>query len=83
MVENKINDILKSWNPLDVPDFIAEEEYQDYISEIKRYMFDEISLKNYLINVLENNMGITIHSVNEIDNIVKKIVEVRNDCNNN
>ena len=34
MIEDKINNILKSWNPLDIPEFIAEDEYKSYIKNI-------------------------------------------------
>lgn len=33
MIEDKINNILKSWNPLDFPGFIAEDEYKSYYRE--------------------------------------------------
>ena len=54
MIEDEINDILKKWNPLEVPSFIAEYEYKSYISNILNNIHDERKLQVYLIDLLGN-----------------------------
>lgn len=36
-VDKLVNDILKKWNPLEVPSEIAEDEYSSYVTFIMKY----------------------------------------------
>lgn len=73
MIEDEINDILRKWNPLEVPSFIAEYEYKSYISNILNHIHDEGKLQIYLIDLLENTMGLTVKDSSEIAEVSKKI----------
>ncbi len=76
MIEDKINDILKIWNPLDVPAFIADDEYKDYIPDIMKCMVNKKKLENFLLNLLEKKMGVIIKDIEEISEITEKIINL-------
>ncbi|MBO4760059.1 MAG: hypothetical protein J5505_08375 [Spirochaetaceae bacterium] len=76
MIEDKINDILKTWNPLDVPAFIAKDEYKDYIPDILNCMVDKKKLESFLLDLLENKMGLIIKDIEEISEITEKIMDI-------
>ncbi len=75
-IESKINDILEKWNPLGVPAFIAEYEYEAYIPDILNYISDEKKLEVYLIDLLKNKMGLDIKDVSEIKEVSKKFIKI-------
>jgi hypothetical protein len=81
MIRKEINIILAKWNPLDVPDFIAEEEYIAYIEEIITIGKIPASLKDFLINIVTVKMGLVFDirdesQNNELDNIVNDIIAI-------
>ena len=76
MVEDRINDILKTWNPLDLPVFIAKDEYKDYTPDILYCMVDKKKLESFLLDLLENKMGLIIKDIEEISEITEKIMDI-------
>lgn len=76
MIENEINNILKSWNPLDVPEFIAEDEYKSYIKDILNCIYEGKNLRTFLIDLLENKMGLIARDKSEISKVAEKIIGV-------
>lgn len=76
MIENEINNILKSWNPLDVPEFITEDEYKSYIKNILNCIHEGKNLGTFLIDLLENKMGLIARDKSEISKVAEKIMGV-------
>lgn len=67
-MENKneiINRILADWNPIGVPEDIANEEYQGYVSVILKSSIDNTTLMSCLEDILINKMGIDFDPKNE------------------
>jgi hypothetical protein len=63
IVEN-INRILADWNPLDVPEFIALEEYKGYTPSILRSI-ERQELIHCLEDILINQLGVDYDSTNK------------------
>jgi hypothetical protein len=81
IIRKKINMILAQWNPLDVPDFIADEEYISYIDRIIAIGKDNVSLRIFLINTITEQMGLIFNENDKVqnkdmDNIVNKIIAI-------
>jgi len=76
MIEDKINNILKSWNPLDIPEFIAEDEYKSYIKNILNCIYEGKNLEAFLIDLLENKMGLIARDKSEISKVAEKIMKL-------
>ena len=76
MIEDKINDILKSCNPLDVPEFIAEDEYKSYIKDILNCIHERKNLGTFLIDLLENKMGLMVGDKAEIYKVAERIMRL-------
>ncbi|HEX2961617.1 MAG: hypothetical protein ACM3UR_14520 [Bacteroidota bacterium] len=78
---NKINNILTRWNPLDVPHFIASDEYKDYVQGIVSQGKDFNRIRSELKRIIVDQMGLTFmddipeHSL-DLDNVTKEIFEV-------
>lgn len=51
-----INDILKNWNPLDVPLEIAEDEYSTYFPMILKHTQNPNSVYSCLKKILKDSM---------------------------
>lgn len=67
-LEHKINNILANWNPIGVDEFIADEEYRDYISPIIECLNDKKELTKCLIYLLTVKMGLSF-DVENVDHI--------------
>jgi len=61
--EQKINKILHQWNPIEVPDNIATQEYSCYVNEICNLPPDEIVIYNYLKKLI-TEMGLNFDEKN-------------------
>ncbi|MCU7492347.1 MAG: hypothetical protein HF300_11185 [Ignavibacteria bacterium] len=78
---NKINEILARWNPLDVPHFIASDEYKSYVNDIVSQGKDFDKIRSELKRILVDQMGLTFsddipeHSL-DLDNVAKEIFNV-------
>lgn len=73
MIEESINQIFKEWNPLEVPSFIAEDEYRSYIPDIIQNIYDKYKLKSYLKDMIENKMGLVLYNSNDLSDVVESI----------
>lgn len=78
---DKINKVLAEWNPLGVPDELATEEYTSYISTIIRFANDEKQLKNYLEQVLIDDLATGYDKskkehYEDLEKVVKKLHEI-------
>ncbi len=75
---NSILKILADWNPLDVPDAIANEEYASYVQVLAR----KTSLKEiyqWLLDFVKENYGITdieIKAKTELKNVAASLFNV-------
>lgn len=47
---DQINYLLSSWNPLEVPDYVAGTEYNDYVYNILDILKSGKDLENYIYN---------------------------------
>ena len=73
-VFSKINDILSEWNPLEVPTFLAKEEYKDCINRIFQQGSDYQKIKAELILILTSDLGMLYDENNVLQrNEVEKI----------
>ncbi len=65
-----INDILKKWNPLEVPSEIAEDEYSSYVTLIMKHTQDINSIYLCLKTILTDYMDMEIiDSVMELSSV--------------
>lgn len=55
-----INDILKKWNPLEIPSEIAEDEYSSYVTFIMKHTQDINSIYLCLKTILTDYMDMEI-----------------------
>lgn len=81
MFRKQVADILAKWNPLGVPDAIADDEYESYVDPILSIGPDEKVLTEYLEHIVSKTMGLNhskenpIHS-NEINTMVKNLMDM-------
>lgn len=54
---DKINKILAQWNPLDVPDYISDVEYSDYVNRIVSCADNYEDIRKELIKIMQDDMG--------------------------
>ena len=78
-----INKILTEWNPLGVPEYIADVEYIDYVPIIMNNMDNIQSLCSCLEKLLIEKMGFDKKTIQkfaqgELLSISQKIIELRN-----
>jgi len=76
----KINKVLAEWNPIGVPELIAEEEYISFVNQIITIGNDSHLLKKFLISITDD-MGLDFNEHNEghmdsINVVVKKIIDI-------
>ena len=45
---DQVNALLSSWNPLEVPDYVADTEYKDYVYDILDILKSGKDLENYI-----------------------------------
>jgi len=59
-IEAQVNAILAKWNPLDVPDFIAQDEYGAYVNIIVSIGGKQDELAIYLKKLLVDSLGLDL-----------------------
>jgi hypothetical protein len=79
-LESQINDVLARWNPVDVPDLIAEVEYESYVNDIISIGKKHEVLATYL-NKLVEILGLDLEEGNvaqreEIQKVVVDLLQV-------
>lgn len=57
-LRNQINEVLKEWNPIGVPEPALSDEYSRYISQIIQKKDNELMLLEYLEDLLINVIGV-------------------------
>ena len=57
-LEQQINTILAQWNPIGVPEFIAEDEYRLYVEQIIAVGQSVKDMKLFLLDLIENVIGL-------------------------
>ena len=56
---DEVNALLSSWNPLEVPDYVAETEYESYVYMILDILKSGKDLESYIYNdIFEGAMGL-------------------------
>ena len=73
-----INDILKNWNPLDVPLEIAEDEYSTYFPMILKHTQNPNSVYSCLKKILKDSMDMEFSDYEDIElrQIARRIYEI-------
>ena len=77
-----VNEILAKWNPINVPQNIADNEYLSYVPYIVDSIDDDIKLRSCLLSVLRN-MGFEEDIIcqknirEDIDKLIKELKELR------
>ena len=74
----QVNEILKEWNPIGVPEPVLSDEYSSYISQILERKNNEDKLLEYLEDLLINVIGVEYNPKNkkhkqDVLNVVEKI----------
>ena len=72
MCKEDVLTVLKEWNPIDVPDYIKESEYGNYVSGIMNHDHSYKELHHYIISML-NSMGLDNVAVEETERVAMKI----------
>ena len=47
---DQVNDLLSQWNPLGVPDYVADTEYECYVNDILAILKSGKDLEDYIYN---------------------------------
>ena len=47
---DQVNALLSSWNPLEVPDYVADTEYKDYVYDILDILKSGKDMESYIYN---------------------------------
>lgn len=80
-LERNINSILAQWNPIEVPDTIAETEYTDYVRRIIAIGDNHNALVTHLERVITESMGLDYDAKSpeqrtEIEEVARKLAQV-------
>ena len=78
-LKEQINDILSEWNPLNVPAFIASEEYMNYVDSIINIGRNINALRRYFISLIIDRLGLeydpsNLEQINSIENVIEKVM---------
>lgn len=57
-LEQRINIVLSKWNPISVPEFLAEDEYKSYVKPIIAVGKNSGVLKEYLKHLAAETFGL-------------------------
>ncbi len=69
-----INEVLAKWNPLDVPENIAKDEYLGYVPIIIKNMVNKKQLLDCIEDIIINKMGLEYNTNNNIQkNALKRL----------
>lgn len=80
-LKQRINDVLASWNPIDVPDTLAHQEYESYIETFIAIGNNAQALTTHLKKLVSETMGLDYNDENpkhrmDIEDVMKKLVEI-------
>ncbi|UXK09386.1 hypothetical protein N5094_03875 [Shewanella putrefaciens] len=80
-IKEQVNLIFSKWNPLDVPELLAEYEYSGYIDEIISVGQDRNKIRQYLIHLINDIFGLEYEESNkyqskEIDKVTDEIMSI-------
>ena len=76
-----INDILAEWDPIGVGQFLAREEYKQYVPAILNVINSKEELRKCLEGILVNEMGLGFDTNNDLhfsdlDDICEKLIRI-------
>ena len=79
-LEQRISEILTKWNPIDVPEFIAEDEYGTYVKPIIAIGKNSKGLNEYLKNLVGETLGLgydenNVEHQQDIEKIVQELIQ--------
>ena len=74
-LEERVNSILAEWNPIGVPEFIALDEYRDYIPMLIQHSNTLDSLEATLCHILEDYMEIKVPKTDRSFMDIKTVCE--------
>jgi len=85
-IEEKINKILTDWNPINVPDEIAFDEYKSHIPTIIKYSYSYNSLFECLVDIVKNKIGLEfdinnkehLEDINKVTNEIYSVIKSDN-----
>ena len=76
---NKISDFLAKWNPIGVPEDLAKDEYINYVDLIESSLQSKDELRECLIGILRETMGLDISSPEafaDIENACDELMKI-------
>lgn len=76
---DQVNGLLSSWNPLEVPDYVADTEYKDYVYDILDILKSGKDLESYIYNdmfVRAMGLGPSESAEREISTLCRSIENV-------
>lgn len=78
ILEKKINDVLAEWNPIKVPESIADIEYTSYVGQIVISFIQSESIFDYLVYIYTNVMGYEMNEASQrgIELVSNKILHI-------
>ncbi len=71
---------LAKWNPIGVPEEIAEDEYIDYVDIVKSNLQSKDKLRKCLVGILGEIMGLDVSSPEafaDIENACDELMKIR------
>ncbi len=76
---DQVNGLLSSWNPLEVPDYVADTEYESYVYKILDILKSGKDLESYIYNdmfVRAMGLGPSESAEREISTLCRSIENV-------
>lgn len=76
---DQVNALLSSWNPLEVPDYVADTEYKDYVYDILDILKSGKDMESYIYNdmfVRAMGLGPSESAEREISTLCRSIENV-------
>ena len=76
---DQVNALLSSWNPLEVPDYVADTEYESYVYKILDILKSGKDLESYIYNdmfVRAMGLGPSESAEREISTLCRSIEKV-------
>ena len=76
---DQVNGLLSSWNPLEVPDYVADTEYKDYVYDILDILKSGKDMESYIYNdmfVRAMGLGPSESAEREISTLCRSIENV-------
>ena len=76
---DQVNGLLSSWNPLEVPDYVADTEYESYVYKILDILKSGKDMESYIYNdmfVRAMGLGPSESAEREISTLCRSIEKV-------